>query len=85
LTIVTRPPGAIVTLDGLTRPSLPIVIVAVVGLGPVVGGGAVVGGVGLVGVELLPPPHAAVVAATSIAAASPVQIALVIRRISSRD
>jgi hypothetical protein len=42
LIIVTRPPGAIVTLDGETRPSVPIVIVAVVGFGPA-GGGVGVG------------------------------------------
>jgi hypothetical protein len=86
LTIVTRPPGAIVTLAGLTLPSLPIVIVAVVGLGPVgvVGVVGVVGAVGVVGV-LLPPPHATAVAATNAAAARPVQIALVIRKISSKD
>ena len=66
LIIVTRPPTAIVTVDGLTRPSAPIVIVAVAGLPP---GG--VGGVGVVGVELPPPPHAAAVTATSTAAAKP--------------
>ena len=56
LIIVTRPPRTIVTLDGLTRPSAPIVIVAesvgVVG-GVVVGGVVDVGGVGVVGVLLL--------------------------------
>jgi hypothetical protein len=79
LIIVTRPPRTIVTLDGLTRPSAPIVIVAesvgavggvVVGGVVVVGGGVVeVGGVGVVGVLLPPPPQATAVTATKSAAA----------------
>jgi hypothetical protein len=84
LTNVTRPPTVIVTLAGLTRPSLPMVIVAVdVGVVGVVG---FVGLVGVVGVPppLLPPPHAATVAATITAAARPLHIAFVIRKISSR-
>ena len=72
LIIVTRPPRTIVTLDGLTRPSAPIVIVAesVGGVGrcAVVGGVVEVGGVGVVGV-LLPPPQATAVTATTSAAA----------------
>ena len=66
---VTRPPGAIVTDAGVTRPSAPIVIVAVDGLPP--GGGVVVGGVGVVGVEPPPPPQAAKVRATTATAARP--------------
>jgi hypothetical protein len=87
LIIVTRPPGVIVTLDGLTRPSAPIVIVAVDdGVVGVVGVVGLVGLVGVVGVLLLPPlPQAAAVAATTIAAASPFHITLVISRISSKD
>jgi hypothetical protein len=87
-TIVTRPPRVTVTLDGVTRPSVPIVIVAEsVAVPPPVVGGLVVPPPpvdGLVGVEL-PPPHAAAVAATSTAAASPFQIGLVIRRTSLKD
>ena len=48
LIIVTRPPRTIVTLDGLTRPSAPIVIVAE---SVAVVGGVVVGGVVDVGVR----------------------------------
>jgi hypothetical protein len=67
LIIVTRPPTAIVTVDGVTRPSLPIVIVAVDGLPP--DGGGVVGVVGVLGVDEPPPPHAAAVTATITAVA----------------
>jgi hypothetical protein len=87
LIIVTRPPGAIVTLDGEMRPSVPIVIVAVVGFGPDVGGGVVtggVGGVGVVGVLLLPLPHAAAMMAATLAAARQC-FTLVISKISSKD
>jgi hypothetical protein len=69
-----------VTLDGETRPSEPIVIVAICGLPPPVGGGV---GVGVVGVDELPPPQAAAVPATMIAASNPPKILVRIRRISS--
>ena len=86
LIIVTRPPGVIVTLDGLTRPSAPIVIVAVeVGVVGVVGFVGLVGVVGVVGVLPPPPLHAVRAPATAIAAASPLHITLVISRISSKD
>jgi hypothetical protein len=70
---VTRPPTAIVTVDGLTRPSLPIVIVAVDEFPP-----GVVGVVGLVGVFGVdppppPPPHATTVTATNTAAANAIE------------
>jgi len=73
-----------VTLEGVTLPSAPIVIVAVnpggVVLGGVVvvGGAVVAGGVGVVGVLELP-PHATAVAAANTAVPSPFQIVFVIR------
>src|SRR5688572_12008859 len=70
-TKVTRPPSAMETVAGVTRPSAPMVMVAVAGLPP--GGGVVVGGVGVVGVELLPPPQAAVIAIIT-AATNPVEL-----------
>jgi hypothetical protein len=79
---VTRPPTEIVTVDGLTRPSAPIVIVAVEGLPPGVVG--VVGLVGVVGVPPPPPPHAATATATAAAAIAPERIEVRIRKISSR-
>jgi hypothetical protein len=95
LMIVTRPPGAIVTDTGVTRPSVPIVIVAVVGFPVVVGGVVVVVaggvvvvvvGVGLVGVDdepPPPPPQAVATAAAAIATARPCHIVFVITKISS--
>ena len=71
LTNVTRPPRVIVTLDGLTAPLAPIVMVAVAVGGVVLGGVVVVGGVvvaggvggvGVVGVLELPPHATAVIA-----------------------
>jgi len=67
-----------VTVEGVTLPSAPIVIVAVNPGGVVVGGvvvvGVVVGGVGVVGVLELLPPHAAADTATTANMPTAIQI-----------
>jgi hypothetical protein len=85
LIIVTRPPRVIVTVDGDTRPSVPMVMVAEsVGVPPVPPPVEPPPPVdGLVGVLELP-PHAAAAATTNAAAATPAQTALVISKTSSK-